>query len=133
MDAMPISTPRQAGIYVRRAREARGLTRAQLAAASDVSVRSLASLEIGDATGIRLDKLLAVYDALDLSLVTQGKDISHDEHRAAHRHTHYGHQASTAAKSSPGTYDDALRDFIVNSTGLGATVTEGPVGSLSGR
>ena len=68
VDTMPISAPRQAGIYVRRAREAQGLTRAQLATAAGVSERLLASLELGDATGIRLDKLLAVFDALGLSL-----------------------------------------------------------------
>lgn len=31
MDTLPITTPRQAGIYVRQAREAQGLTRAALA------------------------------------------------------------------------------------------------------
>ena len=73
---MPISAPRQAGIYVRRAREAQGLTRAQLATAAGVSERLLASLELGDATGIRLDKLLAVFDALGLSLAAQGEKIA---------------------------------------------------------
>ena len=73
---MPISAPRQAGIYVRRSREAQGLTRAQLAAMSGVSERLLASLELGDATGIRLDKLLAVFDALGLSLAAQGEKIA---------------------------------------------------------
>ena len=72
MDALPIAAPRQAGIYVRRAREAQGMTRSQLAAASGVSERLLASLELGDATGIRLDKLLAVFSTLGLSLVARG-------------------------------------------------------------
>ena len=36
----------------------------------------LASLELGDATGIRLDKLLAVFDALGLSLAAQGERIA---------------------------------------------------------
>ena len=76
VDTMPISAPRQAGIYVRRSREAQGLTRAQLAAMSGVSERLLASLELGDATGIRLDKLLAVFDALGLSLAAQGEKIA---------------------------------------------------------
>lgn len=76
MDTMPISAPRQAGIYVRRAREAQGLTRARLAAMAGVSERLLASLELGDATGIRLDKLLAVFDALGLSLAAQGEKIA---------------------------------------------------------
>lgn len=52
MDTLPITTPRQAGIYVRQAREAQGLTRAALAKTASVSERLLASLELGDATGI---------------------------------------------------------------------------------
>lgn len=76
MDTMPIDVPRQAGLYVRRSREAQGLTRAQLACAAGVSERSLASLELGDATGIRLDKLLAVLEALGLSLAVQGENIA---------------------------------------------------------
>ena len=76
MDALPIAAPRQAGIYVRRAREAQGMTRSQLAAASGVSERLLASLELGDATGIRLDKLLAVFSTLGLSLVARGERIA---------------------------------------------------------
>ena len=72
MDTLPITTPRQAGIYVRQAREAQGITRAALAKKAGVSERLLASLELGDATGIRLDKLLAVFGALGLALAAQG-------------------------------------------------------------
>ena len=68
MDTLPITTPRQAGIYVRQAREAQGLTRAALAKKAGVSERLLASLELGDATGIRLDKLLTIFNALGLAL-----------------------------------------------------------------
>lgn len=75
MDTLPIVTPRQAGIYVRRSREHQGLTRAQLAEAAGVSERLLASLELGDATGIRLDKLLAVFSALGIGLAAQGESI----------------------------------------------------------
>ena len=72
MDTFPIATPRQAGIYVRQAREAQGLTRAALAKKAGVSERLLASLELGDATGIRLDKLLTIFNALGLALAAQG-------------------------------------------------------------
>lgn len=72
MDTLPITTPRQAGIYVRQAREAQGITRAALAKKAGVSERLLASLELGDATGIRLDKLLAIFNALGLALAAQG-------------------------------------------------------------
>lgn len=75
METLPIVTPRQAGVYVRRSREHRGLTRAQLAKAAGVSERLLASLELGDATGIRLDKLLAVFGALGIGLAAQGESI----------------------------------------------------------
>ena len=72
MDTLPITTPRQAGVYVRQAREAQGLTRAALAKTASVSERLLASLELGDATGIRLDKLLTIFNALGLALAAQG-------------------------------------------------------------
>lgn len=55
MDTLPIATPRQAGIYVRRAHKRQGITHAQLAEAAGVSERPLASLELGNATDIRLD------------------------------------------------------------------------------
>lgn len=66
---LPIDIPRQAGAHVRQTREEQGLTRAQLAQRAGVSERLLASLELGDAPGIRLDKLLSILHALGLSLV----------------------------------------------------------------
>ena len=76
MDTLPITTPRQAGIYVRQAREAQGITRAALAKKAGVSERLLASLELGDATGIRRDKLLAVFNALGIGLFVQSDNDS---------------------------------------------------------
>ena len=76
MDTLPITTPRQAGIYVRQARETQELTRAALAKKAGVSERLLASLELGDATGIRLDKLLAILNALSIGLFVQGDNDS---------------------------------------------------------
>lgn len=124
MDTMPIRAPRQAGIYVRRAREARGLTRAQLAAAAGVSERLLAALELGDATGIRLDKLLAVFGALGLSLAAQGEKIAEPaEVAAATAHAAAPLARPAAAprrRSAPPLldYGAALRDFIVNDMGI---------------
>ena len=43
MDTLPITTPRQAGIYVRQARDAQGLTRATLAKKAGVSERNMSS------------------------------------------------------------------------------------------
>ena len=76
MDTFPITTPRQAGIYVRQARESQGITRATLAKKAGVSERLLASLELGDATGIRLDKLLAVFGALGLKGISPTRNMS---------------------------------------------------------
>lgn len=114
MDTMPISVPRQAGIYVRRSREAQGLTRTQLAVAAGVSERLLASLELGDATGIRLDKLLAVFDALGLSLAVQGEKIaatSPSPAPAADRR-----QTPRPIKAAVTSFDDA--DLIASYTRL---------------
>lgn len=71
MDERIIKQPRQIGLYVRRVREVRGLSRKCLAQRAGVSERLMASLELGDATGIRLDKLMAVLGALDMSLLVQ--------------------------------------------------------------
>ena len=131
VDTVPISAPRQAGIYVRRSREAQGLTRAQLAEAAGVSERLLASLELGDATGIRLDKLLAVFGALGLSLAAQGEGIAAGSGSSANLTELVRRPFKTRAsipprqRSSEGAqrqdvldYRSALKDFIVNDMGV---------------
>lgn len=140
VDTLPITTPRQAGIYVRQAREAQGLTRATLAKKAGVSERLLASLELGDATGIRLDKLLTIFDALGLALAAQG-DISEtkNEHPVdaphadqpcstsrrhhAQRLHHRNHRSTTipALADTPLTselYDRAFADFAMSNLGV---------------
>lgn len=76
---MPLSLPRQAGLCVRREREAQGLTQRQLAQRSRVSERTIISLELGDATGIRLDKLLAVLHALGIELLARKRQAPEGE------------------------------------------------------
>lgn len=93
-----ISTPRQAGLYVRKVREERTMTRAQLALASGVTERLLASLELGDAMGIRLDKLLAVCKALGISLTAALEQ--HSDPADA--------RGSNQPLTSPSTYDELL-------------------------
>lgn len=130
-----INTPRQVGIYVRAKREAEGLTRAELAEASGVSERLVASLELGSATGIRLDKLLAVLHALDLGLCVTG-DVPEEvgtpsrattaRSRSAVTKKGSARRAPHRAKSSQfdfntfmlstSEYDKALSDFL----GLGS-------------
>lgn len=137
----PITTPRQAGIYVRQAREAQGLTRATLAKKAGVSERLLASLELGDATGIRLDKLLAVFGALGLALVAQGNidDTKHEQPTDAPHadlqpcstprchHTqrlHHRNRRGAAISALPDTpftaelYDKAFADFAMSNLGI---------------
>ena len=141
MDTLPITTPRQAGIYVRRMRETQGLTRAALAKKAGVSERLLASLELGDATGIRLDKLLVIFDALGLALAAQG-DISetkkepsanaphaNQQPRSTLRRQHaqrpsHSNRRSTAiptltdAPLTSELYDKAFADFAMSNLGV---------------
>lgn len=141
MDTLPITTPRQAGIYVRQAREAQGITRAVLAKKAGVSERLLASLELGDATGIRLNKLLTIFNALGLALAAQG-DIGEAKNErpvdAPHanplprsiprrHHTqrpHHRNRRSTPIPALPDTpftselYDRAFADFAMSNLGV---------------
>lgn len=141
MDTLPITTPRQAGIYVRQAREAQGLTRAVLAKKAGVSERLLASLELGDATGIRLDKLLAVFDALGLALAAQREiaetnneqpvNVPHADpqlrntpgrhHAQRPHHRNRRSSAIPALADAPFTsalYDKAFADFAMSNLGV---------------
>lgn len=141
MDTLPITTPRQAGIYVRQAREAQGITRAALAKKAGVSERLLASLELGDATGIRLDKLLAVFSALGLELAAQGNidETKHEQpvdtphadlqpcstpRRHCAQRLHHRNRRGAAVQALPDTpftselYDKAFADFAMSNLGI---------------
>lgn len=140
MDTLPITTPRQAGIYVRQAREAQGITRAALAKKAGVSERLLASLELGDATGIRLDKLLAVFGALGLALAAQGDigetkneqpvDAPHADQPCSTSRRHHAQRPSHSYRccaaipvlaDAPFTselYDKAFADFAMSNLGV---------------
>lgn len=63
-----IAIPRQMGQVVRMAREQSGLTQEGLAESAGVSRQLIMRLETGSATGVQLDKLMHVLDALDLHL-----------------------------------------------------------------
>ena len=108
MDTLPITTPRQAGIYVRQAREAQGLTRAALANKAGVSERLLASLELGDATGIRLDNL-------------QPCSTPRCHHAQRPSHSHRRCAAIPVLADAPFTselYDKAFADFAMSNLGV---------------
>ena len=67
-----VNSSRAIGYIVRQQRAEAGLTQKKLAQKAGVSERLVIALELGDATGIRIDKLLKVLDALDLSLAVLG-------------------------------------------------------------
>lgn len=146
METFPITTPRQAGIYVRQARETQELTRAALAKKAGVSERLLASLELGDATGIRLDKLLAIFNALGLALAAQGNiDEAKNEQpvdaphanplpRSTPRRHHaqrlyHRNRRGAAIPALPDTpltselYDKAFADFAMSNLGVSIAAT----------
>ena len=56
------------GMPSKMARSELNLTQAQLAEAAGISKRCLWSLELGQNSGVQLDKLLAVFKALNLDL-----------------------------------------------------------------
>lgn len=128
----PVTIPRQAGIYVRRAREAQGLTRRQLAEAAHVSERLLAALELGDAPGIGLDKLLAVLDALGLKLEVRGCpeasnpwDVPAKPRRAttvpprsAQSHPTPRQRKRVEQPPASARYQDVFNDFLTNDLGI---------------
>lgn len=108
VDKRPITIPRQAGFYVRQAREERGLTRDQLAQHAGVSKRMLASLELGDSAGVQLDKLLSVLSALGLGLYVgeaSGKKAASKQRRSS---------AADPAKTDPKnqSYNDLIRALL---------------------
>lgn len=68
---MEIAIPCQIGLCVRRARKEQGLTQRELALRAGVSERLILSLELGDAPGIQLDKLMSVTQALGIRLFAE--------------------------------------------------------------
>lgn len=56
------------GYAIKQRRAELGLTQAQLAERSGVSKRCLWSMELGQSSGVQLDKLTAVLTALELEL-----------------------------------------------------------------
>lgn len=72
-----IRQPRNIGSTVRTARLSQGLTQRQLAEKAGVSERSVLSLELGDATGMRFDKLCAILGSLGLHLFVGNEPEAH--------------------------------------------------------
>lgn len=117
MSQQRIEIPRQVGQYVRDKREELGLTRPQAARRAGVSERLLASLELGEAPGIRLDKLMAVLHALDLELYVRSEDnIGEGDERpeiAREQVTPFARQDETRAPAGAhAPYDELYRSFV---------------------
>ena len=68
---MDIASPRNSGIAIRQRRKALGLTQVQLAKQAHVSERTLISIELGDAHGAQVDKILALLSALGLKMTIE--------------------------------------------------------------
>ena len=81
MDTLPITTPRQAGIYVRQAREAQGITRAALGRGPKCR-KGLVRLQFGPARHRRKMAFL-VERVVCLRLALAG----HSSARRCHRHS----------------------------------------------
>ena len=77
-----ITLPRQVGLVVASARKERGLTQSQLAKDAKVSRQLVNRLETGVASGIALDKLLAILGAAGCALdVSPLEDAQRDDWR----------------------------------------------------
>ena len=88
-----VRTSRAIGRIVKEQRVAAGLTQKKLAKKAGVSERLVIALELGDATGIRLDKLLQVLTALDLSLAVLGAGDDEAQEKPQQTGTHHNSAA----------------------------------------
>ena len=68
MSKRRIEIPRMAGQFARARREELGLTKQELAKRSGVSEKTIYSFELGEKPNMHFAKLLAIYDALGLTL-----------------------------------------------------------------
>lgn len=64
----PIVSAYQAGIFIHDTRVRQGLSQGELAKRANISRRQLSALERGNAPGISLNRLLAIFQALDITL-----------------------------------------------------------------
>ncbi|EHF02969.1 hypothetical protein HMPREF1008_00010 [Olsenella sp. oral taxon 809 str. F0356] len=104
-----IHIPRQMGQAVRTKRLELGLTQRELAGKAGVSERLVLSLEQGEATGIRLDKLLGILGSLGLSLYVGGG-------LSAATAVHQSSASPLASDKGPTkSYEETYADFVAES------------------
>lgn len=99
-----VTLPRQIGILVRSARKRQGFSQKELARRAGVSERLILSLELGDAPGIHLDKLLSILGALNMHLLV---DCSSDEKFTPPKATSKLSSAPNAAVELPQSHKTA--------------------------
>ncbi|WP_072500690.1 MULTISPECIES: helix-turn-helix domain-containing protein [Olsenella] len=104
-----IHIPRQMGQAVRSRRLELGLTRRELADKAGVSERLVLSLEQGEATGIRLDKLLGILGSLGLSLYVGGGSSTATAVRQASASPQVSDEELTKC------YEETYADFVAES------------------
>lgn len=80
MDIIPARTLPQLGLAVRRLRDRRGLSQAELATRADVSRQWVVAVEQGRTNGLEVGLLMRTLDALDASLTVRD-DLEHEPPR----------------------------------------------------
>ncbi|WP_368501940.1 helix-turn-helix domain-containing protein [uncultured Olsenella sp.] len=104
-----IHIPRQMGQAVRSRRLELGLTQRELADKAGVSERLVLSLEQGEATDIRLDKLLGILGSLGLSLYVGGGSSTATAVRQASASPQVSDEELTKC------YEETYADFVAES------------------
>lgn len=73
---LPARSPMRLGLAIRRLRQDRGMTQAQLAAAAGVSRQWLIALEKGDKAGLEIGLVMQLLDTLGASLMVRDDGAS---------------------------------------------------------
>ncbi len=79
-----IKVARQVGACIRARRLAVGMTQEELARNSDVSVRTIISVELGDNTNVGFGKLLAICNAVGLRMMLEDDEPMSRENSREH-------------------------------------------------
>ena len=87
------------------------MTQAQLAERAGVSVRLVISLELGDATGIRLDKMLGILNAAGLEMTVAPDIHASEDARPGPAPTAPSPGAGTPLPNAPSHSSDPLAHY----------------------
>ncbi len=98
------------GYAVKDRRAQLGMTQAQVAEAAGVSKRSLWSIELGQNTGVQLDKLIAVLKVLGLDLTIAEAPAASDAKRSIASSTETEADSAIAAETAESVSADVPAD-----------------------